>query len=102
MIAKNGNKESQAQLIEWIEETGRKEYIVDARDRYDEIARRMSERQADLVEKYPDRWVAMTEREELIVAGSSEEIIADIDARGIDRNAVVMKFIRGRRRRMIL
>ena len=102
VTTKKVDRETEWQGLEWLNEPGRMEYVIDVLDRSREVALRMAEQYADLVEKYPDRWVAMTESEEPIVAGSSEELIAKIDEQGIDRNVAVIKFMRVRPRRRIL
>ena len=96
------DEEIETQFTEMIENAGGLEYIKQTFDIYRERRRRMDDQYDDLVKKYPDRWVAIAEREEPYVAGSSKELRAILDEKGIDRNTAAMKFIPARPRRRIL
>ena len=102
MVAKKADKELEAQFSKWIEELGGEAYIREMFDLHREHRQRMTDQYDDLVKKYPDQWVAITEREEPFVAGSSEELLAILDEEGIDRNTAARKFIPARPRRRIL
>ena len=57
---------------------------------------------AELTEKYPDRWVALTGDWELLVADSHSELIKEIDARGARPPQPVTKLLRTQAPRWIL
>ena len=102
MYAKLTNEGIEAQFTEWIEEMGGESYIREGLARFRELHNLIDEQYLDLVEKYPDKWIAMTDGEKLIVAGSPDELFANLDEQGIDRADVATKFIRAKGRRMIL
>ena len=102
MAAKKADEEMEAQFSKWIEEVGGEAHIAKMFDLRRERWERMTDQYDDLLMKYPDQWIAITDREEPFVAGSSEELLAKLDEAGIDRNTAVMKFIRARPRRMII
>ena len=96
MAAKKADEEMEAQFSKWIEEVGGEAHIAKMFDLRRERWERMTDQYDDLLMKYPDQWIAITDREEPFVAGSSEELLAKLDEAGIDRNTAVMKFIRAR------
>ncbi len=101
VATKMTDEEIEAQFTEMIENAGGLEYIKQTFDLYRERRQRMDDQYDDLVKKYPDQWVAIAEREEPYVAGSSKELRAILDEKGIDRNTAAMKFIRDQPRLMI-
>lgn len=102
MVAKKRDKELQAQFTKWIEEPGRIENIIEGFIRSEELHKLIDDQYHDLVEKYPDKWIAMLDSGVPIVAESSKELYAKLDEQGIDMDDVATKFIRAKGRRMIL
>ena len=55
----------------------------------------------ELLEKYPDQYVALTSSWELLVAGSPAELTAQADARG-ERRGLVWEFLNTKPRPVVL
>ena len=83
--------------IEWIkriiQESGGTKRIIAELKEYRQRVELFESRRLQLVEQYPDKWAAMVGRELIIVADSYEGLLAEIDARGIPRRWVVIRFL---------
>lgn len=62
----------------------------------------LQDKTAELTEKYPDRWVALTGDWDLLVADSHGELIKKIDARGARPPQPVTRLLRTQAPRWIL
>ena len=56
-------------------------------------SRLLKDQHAELMEKYPDRWVVMGDDGLVCVADSHEEALEEVDRRGIRRGHVRIKFM---------
>ena len=101
MVAEKSDNEIQREIPEWLEKMGGEAALIEELARFRELHNLIDEQYHDLVEKYPDKWVAMPDSGELIVAGSPDELFAKLDELGIDRSDVATKFIRAPGRKVI-
>ena len=65
-------------------------------------SRRLREMRPELLEKYPDKWVALTEKGVLVVADSVEERVAKVMALGERPGFAARDFLNTKPRRVIL
>ena len=56
-------------------------------------SRLLKDQWAELMEKYPDRWIVMGDDGLVCVADSHEEALVEVDRRGISRNHVRIEFM---------
>ena len=101
MVAEKSDNEIQGQIPEWLEKMGGESFIMEELARFRELHNLIEEQYHDLVEKYPDRWIAMPDSGEAIVAESRGELSAKLDELGIDRSDVARRFIRAPGRKVI-
>lgn len=101
MVAEKSDNETQREIPEWLEKMGGESALIEYLARFRELHNLIDEQYHDLVEKYPDKWVAMPDSGELIVAESTKELLAKLDELGIDPADVATKFIRAPGRKVI-
>ena len=101
MVAEKSDNETHRGMPEWIEKLGGESFIVEELARFRELHNLIEEQYHDLVENYPDKWIAMPDSGEAIVAGSSKELYVKLDELGIDRSDVARRFIRAPGRKVI-
>ena len=101
MVAEKSDNEIQGQTPEWLEKMGGESVLIEGFIRAEELNNLIEEQYHDLVEKYPDKWIAMPDSGEAIVAESNKELLAKLDELGIDRSDVARRFIRAPGRKVI-
>ena len=101
MVAEKSDNEIQREIPEWLEKMGGESALMEELARFRELHNLIDEQYHGLVEKYPDKWVAMPDSGELIVAESTKELLAKLDELGIDRSDVARRFIRAPGRKVI-
>jgi hypothetical protein len=82
------------EIPEWLEKMGGESALIEGFVRAEELNNLIEEQYHVLVEKYPDKWIAMPDSGEAIVAESTKELLAKLDELGIDRSDVARRFIR--------
>ena len=76
-----------------INELGGAKALMEEMDEYQEIVLRMRKERPHLAADYPDKWVAMG-REGLLAAGDSmDQVLAQLEAQGVDGVDVVIEFM---------
>lgn len=80
-------------MREMIERLGGNEGMLDASARYREIVARMFRERADLMEQHPDKWVAMGKDGVQTVGESLDDVLDQVDAKGISRDDVFIEFL---------
>ena len=95
-------EEREREFDRMMDEMGGLEYIRESLALFRERHERLSAMYGELKEKYPDKWVAIAEGDEPIVADSSMELYTKLDELGINRDIAATKLIRSQPRRMIL
>ncbi len=101
MVAEKSDNEIRRQMPEWLEKMGGESVLIEGFIRAEELHKLIEDQYHDLVEKYPDRWIAMPDSGEAIVAESTKELLAKLDELGIDRSDVARRFIRAPGRKVI-
>ena len=67
--------------------------LMDEMDEYHEIVTRMRKEHSNLVECYPDKWVAMGREGVLAVGDSMDEVLREVEGRGLHGAEVVIEFL---------
>lgn len=75
--------------------------LLELRD-FGERCQRLEEMRSELTEKYPDRWVALTESYQQVVADTITELVAKIEKGGERPGYAARKFMNVQPRRHIL
>ena len=78
---------------EVIEGLGGAKVLMDEMDEYHEIVARMRKERPNLVEKHPDKWVAMGREGVIAVGDSMDEVLKEVEARGLHGADVVIEFL---------
>ena len=78
---------------EVIEGLGGAKVLMDEMDEYHEIVARMRKERPSLVERYPDKWVAMGQKGVLAIGDSMDEVLREVEARGLNGADVVIDFL---------
>ena len=81
------------QTCAMIEEMGGARSLIDDLAEFRQLGIRMREEHAELIEQYPDRWVAVGLDGLLTVGDSEDEVFKVIDEKGIPRSDVVVEFL---------
>ena len=76
-----------------IQELGGTQKLAAGMREYHEIVVRMRSEQAELIKKYPDRWVAMGRDGALAVGDSMKEVLEEVERQGVDRGETVVEFL---------
>ena len=76
-----------------IEDMGGVSTLIDDLDEFHKLRARMREEHSYLMEKYPDKWVAMGKDGVLAVGESKSEVFDEIETRGIHRSAALVEFV---------
>ena len=66
---------------------------MDEMDEYHQIVARMRKEHLSLVERHPDKWVAMGQEGVLAVGDSMDEVLREIEGRGLHGVDVVIEFL---------
>ena len=88
--------------LEIIEELGGVKSIRDGFAEMDTAWRRMDRESDTLLKLYPDKWVAMSKDGVVAVGDSLEGVFSKVDALGLPRNSINVKFIATHPRTLIL
>ena len=78
---------------EVIEGLGGAKALMDEADEYREIVVRMRKERPNLLERHPDKWVAMGQEEVLAVGDSMDEVLSEVEGRGLHGADVVIEFM---------
>ena len=78
---------------EVIEGLGGAKVLMDEMDEYHEIVARMRKERPSLVERHPDKWVAMGQKGVLAVGNSMDEVLREVEGRGLHGADVVIEFL---------
>ena len=78
---------------EVIEGLGGAKALMDEMDEYHQIVARMRKERPSLVERHPDKWVAMGKKEVLAVGDSMNEVLKEVESRGLHGTDVVIEFL---------
>ena len=76
-----------------IEDMGGVGLLIDDLDEFHKLRARMIEEHSRLIDKYPDKWVAMGKDGMLAVGESKREVLDEIEIRGIRRSSAVVEFM---------
>ena len=80
-------------MREMIDRLGGNEGMIDASAQYREVAARMFKERADLMDQHPDRWVAMGKGGVQAVGESLDNVLNQVDAKGVSRDDVFIEFL---------
>ncbi len=78
---------------EIIEGLGGAKVLMDEMDEYHQIVARMRKEYPSLVERHPDKWVAMGKDGVLAVGDSIDEVLKEVEGRGLHGTDVVVEFL---------
>ena len=78
---------------EVIEGLGGAKVLMDEMDEYHQIVTRMRKECPSLVERHPDKWVAMGQEGVVAVGDSMNEVFREVEARGLNGADVVIEFL---------
>ncbi|MXW78636.1 MAG: hypothetical protein F4Z57_06560 [Gemmatimonadetes bacterium] len=78
---------------EVIEGLGGAKVLMDEMDEYHEIVARMRKERPSLVERHPDKWVAMGQKGVLAIGDSMDEVLREVESQGLHGTDVVMDFL---------
>ena len=67
--------------------------LMDEMDEYHGIVARMRKEHPSLVERHPDKWVAMGQEGVLAVGDSMDEVLREVEGRGLHGADVVTEFL---------
>ena len=76
-----------------IEEMGGSGALIDDLAQFRKLRARLTNERAYLVEKYPDKWIAMGKGGVVATAATRGEVLEAIDRMGIVRSDTVVEFI---------
>ena len=80
-------------LKEVIVGLGRFEALMAGKDEFHEIVIRMDKEHASLMEKHPDKWVAMGKDGVLAVGDSMEDVFAEVESAGLNGSEFEVEFL---------
>ena len=78
---------------EVIEGLGGAKVLMDEMDEYHEIVARMRKEHPSLVERHPDKWVAMGQKGVLAIGDSMDEVLREVESQGLHGADVVIDFL---------
>ena len=78
---------------EVIEGLGGAKALMDEMDEYHEIVARMRKERPSLVERHPDKWVAMGQKGVLAIGDSMDEVLREVESRELHGADVVIDFL---------
>ena len=85
-----------------LSQLGRPAAVIDDLHRYREAVTRLASRRARLVRKHPERWVAVRGGDVVAVARTLEDLLRQVDEKGIARRDVIVQFLSRERHIMVL
>ena len=74
---------------EVIEGLGGAKALMDEMDEYHQIVARMRKERSSLVERHPDKWVAMGREGVVAIGDSIDKVLREVEARGLNGADVV-------------
>ena len=80
-------------MREIIEGLGGAKVLMDEMDEYHKIVARMREERPSLVERHPNKWVAMGREGVLAVGDSVDQVLGEVEGRGLHGADVVIEFL---------
>ena len=78
---------------EVIEGLGGAKALMNEMDEYHEIVARMRKERPSLVERHPDKWVAMGQKGVLAIGDSMDEVLREVESQGLHGTDVVIDFL---------
>ena len=78
---------------EVIEGLGGAKALMDEMDEYHGIVARMRKERPSLVERHPDKWVVMGQEGVIAVGDSMDEVLREVEGRGLHGADVVIEFL---------
>lgn len=78
---------------EVIEGLGGAKALMNEIDEYHQIVARMRKKHSSLVERHSDKWVAMGQEGVLAVGDSMDEVLREVEGRGLHGSDVVIEFL---------
>ena len=78
---------------EVIEGLGGAKALMDEIDEYHQIVARMRKERPSLVERHPDKWVAMGQKGVLAIGDSMDEVLREVESRELRGADVVIEFL---------
>ena len=78
---------------EVIEGLGGAKALMDEMDEYHEIVACMRKEHPSLVERHPDKWIAMGQKGVLAIGDSMDEVLREVGSRGLHGADVVIDFL---------
>ena len=76
-----------------VENLGGAQALVNGIREYRQIVARMWSERASLMEKYPDRWIAMGKDGVLAVGDSMDDVLEEVESQGYRGSEVVIEFL---------
>ena len=76
--------------------------LSDGMRQFKKRTRYLSDHRPELTRKYPDQWVGLAGNGTLIAGSSIQEVLAKVEAKGLDREGLAVKLMATKPRRMIL
>ncbi len=76
-----------------VENLGGAQALVNGIREYRQIVARMWSERAALMEKYPDRWIAMGKDGVLAVGDSMDDVLEEVESQGYRGSEVVIEFL---------
>lgn len=76
-----------------VEEMGGASRIHEEIIAFSDRVERLDAKWKNLIKKYPDKWVAMADSEIIAIADTLEDVLREIDKRGVQRAEVVVEFL---------
>ena len=78
---------------EVIEGLGGAKALMDEMEEYHEIVAYMRKKRPSLMERHPDKWAAMGQEGVLAVGDSIDEVLSEVESRGLHGADVVIEFL---------
>ena len=101
-VETNPDPEAKARLIESIvAEHGSLGAFVQSMREYRELHLRLIRETPSLKEQHPDKWVGMGPGDVMVIGNSLEEVLAQLDEKGVRRDSVI-EFLNTNPMQMIL
>ena len=76
-----------------VEQLGGKEAILESLRAFSRRSDRMIELSDELRKRYPDKWVALLDDDEVIVGDDLDFVWREVDERGISRSEAIVKLM---------
>ncbi len=80
----------------------RPEYTARSLQKFQRSAQALSSNQPRLIDEYPDKWVAVSNRTVVAHDDSLDGVLRQVDKKGLSRSEVIVRFIEQTQRTLIL